>query len=60
MLRNCWTPVENCVLNVYTELEAAARKSVAEIGNPELERVLDEIDKLRELKRGMWDPNLPV
>jgi hypothetical protein len=31
-LRNCWTPVENCVLNVYTRLEDA----------------LDDIDHLRE------------
>ena len=58
IIRNCWTPVENCVLNVYTRLEDAARKAITEIGNPELEKALDEIDKLRELNRGMWGRDL--
>jgi hypothetical protein len=57
-LRNCWTPVENCVLNVYTQLEDAARKSIAEVGNVELEKAIDDIDKLRELNRGMWGRDL--
>lgn len=58
MLANCWTPVENCVLNTYTKLEQVARRAIEETGNPELEGVLDEITHLRELKRGMWEPDL--
>src|SRR5271155_1771534 len=58
LLRNCWTPVENCVLNVYTRLEDAARKFVSESGDPDLENVIDDIDKLRELHRGMWGRDL--
>jgi hypothetical protein len=58
-LRNCWTPVENCVLNAYTRLEDAARKSISEAGDPDLEKALDDIDHLRELKRGMWGRDLP-
>lgn len=55
---NCWTAVENCVLNKYTILEEAARKSAAEFSDPDLEAALKEIDKLRELHRGMWGRDL--
>ena len=55
-LRNCWTSVENCVLNVYTALEDAARAG----SSSEIEKALKEIDKLRELKRGMWKRGLKV
>jgi hypothetical protein len=58
MLANCWTPVENCVLNTYTELEDVARKMAGE--DPELRKVLDKIDRLRELRRGMWARDLKV
>lgn len=58
--RNCWTPVENCVLNVYTRLEAAARHAITQVGDRGLEAALDEIDELRRLNRGMWDPDLPT
>lgn len=66
-LKNCWTPVENCVLNVYTQLEDVARKSIAEIdgtdaskyiSTDELRKVLADVDKLRELNRGMWARDL--
>jgi hypothetical protein len=57
-LNNCWTPVENCVLNTFTRLEDAARKIAASETHPDLEMVLSDIDKLRELKRGMWKRDL--
>jgi hypothetical protein len=59
MIRNHWTPVENCVLNIYTKLEDAARKSIAEVVDPALEEALGEIDKQRELNRGVWERDLP-
>lgn len=58
MKNNCWTPVENCVLNVYTRLEDVVRSIAARETHPELEKVLAEVDKLRELKRGMWGRDL--
>lgn len=58
IIRNCWTPVENCVLNVYTKLEDAARATAARETHPELLAVLNEIEKLRELHRGMWGRDL--
>jgi hypothetical protein len=54
MRRNCWTPVENCVLNVYTRLEDAARAG----DQAALGEVLREIDQLRDLGRGMWGRGL--
>lgn len=57
--RNCWTAVENCVLNVYSELEYSVRKLVYEGAyTSKLEKTLKDIDKLRELNRGMWARDL--
>lgn len=53
--RNGWHPVEDCVLDAYDELEAAARTvcfSTGEVHADRLQRALVALNKLRQLHRG--------
>jgi hypothetical protein len=58
MKNNCWTPVENYVLNIYAQLEDVARRLAGSETHPEMEKVLDKIDAIRKIGRKTWDRDL--